>query len=83
MQSSTTILRISWPIPELESALINDWENVIAYCEESQQSEVYMIKSDLFQLQLCGLWGSATSGKTPPEFTLTQNCCINMNIDSP
>ena len=40
MQSSSTFIRISGPIPEVKkSALINDYEN-IAYSEESVQSEV-------------------------------------------
>ena len=41
MQSSSTFIAISGPIPEVKkSALINDWENVIAYWEGSEQSAV-------------------------------------------
>ena len=41
MQSSSTFIRISVPIPGVKkSALINDYENIIAYSEESVQSEV-------------------------------------------
>ena len=41
MQSSSTFIRISGPILEVKkSLLINDYENVIAYSEESKQSEV-------------------------------------------
>ena len=36
MQSLSTFIRISGPISEVKkSALINGWENVIAYWEES------------------------------------------------
>ena len=42
MQSLSTIIRSSEPIPEvkIKSALINDDENIIAYWEESKQSKV-------------------------------------------
>ena len=41
MQSSTRFIRISEPFPEVKkSALINEYENNIAYSEESEQSQV-------------------------------------------
>ena len=41
MQSSGTFITISGPIPEVKKyALINDYENIIAYSEESEKSEV-------------------------------------------
>ena len=41
MQSLSTFIRLSGPIPEVKnSALINDYENIIAYWEESKESEV-------------------------------------------
>ena len=40
-QSFSTFIRISGPIPEVEkSALINDYEIILAYCEEFKQSKV-------------------------------------------
>ena len=34
MRSSSTFIRISGPIPEVKkSAMINDWENIIAHWE--------------------------------------------------
>ena len=56
MQSSSTFIRISVPIPEVKkSALINDYENIIAYSEEAVQSEVWANKCGLFQIHLG--WG--------------------------
>ena len=49
--------------PRKKSALINDYENIIAYSEESKQNEVYANKCGLFQIHLGGLGISATSGK--------------------
>ena len=43
--------------------MINDWENIIAYWEESEQSEALANKLGLFQIQLGCLGGRATSGK--------------------
>ena len=41
MQSSSTFIRISGPIPEVKkSTLIHDYENIIVYWEKSEQSEV-------------------------------------------
>ena len=52
------------PIAEVkQSPLINDYENIIAYSEESKQSEVYANKCCLFQIHLRVLEISATSGK--------------------
>ena len=40
-QSFSTFIRISRPIPEVEkSALINDYEIILVYCEEFKQSKV-------------------------------------------
>ena len=45
-------------------ALINDYDNNIAYLEKSQQTDVYANKFGLFQIHLGGGLGiSATSGK--------------------
>ena len=43
--------------------IIDDYENIIANSEESEQSEVYANKCGLFQIHLGGLGISATSGK--------------------
>ena len=41
MRSSRTFIRLSGPISELQKcALINVYENTIAYWEESEKSEV-------------------------------------------
>ena len=41
MQSSSTFIRMSGLIPEVKmSALINDYENIIVYSEESEQREM-------------------------------------------
>ena len=58
------LLLLLKPIAEVKkSQLINDYENIIAYSEESKQSEVYVNKCDLFQKHLRVLEISATSGK--------------------
>ena len=43
--------------------MINDYENIIACSEESEQSEAYAKKCGLFEIHLGGLGISATSGK--------------------
>ena len=44
--------------------MINDYENIITYSEESEQSDVNANKLGLFQIHLEGGLGiSATSGK--------------------
>ena len=43
--------------------MINGYENIIAYSENSEQSKVYANKCGLFQTYLGGLRISATSGK--------------------
>ena len=64
MYSSRTFIRTSGLITKLKkSALINDYENIIAYSEEFNQREVYANKSGLFQIHLGSLGISATSGK--------------------
>ena len=64
MQSSSTFIRISGLIPEVKkSALINYYENIIAYSEESEQTEMQANKCGLFQIHLEGLRGSVTSEK--------------------
>ena len=41
MQSLSTCIKISGHMPEAKkSALIHDWENVIAYWEEFKENEV-------------------------------------------
>ena len=56
MQSSTTFIKISEPIPEVrKTALINDWLNTMAYWEESEQGKVLVNKFGLFSAQLMGL----------------------------
>ena len=41
MQSSSTFIRLAGPIPGVKkSALVNVYESIIGYWEESQQSEV-------------------------------------------
>ena len=42
----------------------NDWENIIAYWEESEQSKVYVNMCGLFRIQL-GVW---RDGATPGKF---------------
>ena len=95
MQYLNFFIRISRPIPHVKkSALINDWENIFTYWVQSQQSEVWVNKCGLFQIQL----GEGGSGSGPilgkfckiyphlilePVFAglkLTKNCYINMNI---
>ena len=55
MQYLNFFIRISWSIPHVKkSALMNDWENIFAYWVESYQSEVWVNKCGLFQIQLEG-----------------------------
>ena len=64
IQSSSTFIRISGPVLEVKkSSLINDYENIIGYSEESKQNEVLMNKCGLFPIHLVGLRISVTSGK--------------------
>ena len=46
MQSSSTFIKMKGLIPEVKkkSALINDWENIIPYCEESRKNEALLNK---------------------------------------
>ena len=39
MQSSSTFIRISGPISKVKTALINDYKIIVAYSEQSKQSE--------------------------------------------
>ena len=56
MHSSSTLIRISGPIPEgKKSALTNDCKNIIAYWEKSKQNKVIENKFGLLQLYS---WGS-------------------------
>ena len=59
MQSSSTFVRISGPIPEVKRkpALRDDWEN-IAYWEELEKSKALAKKFGLFQIQSGGSGGS-------------------------
>ena len=69
-QSSSTFIRISGIIPEVKKlALINSYENIIAYSEESEQIEVLPNKGGLFQIYLGDLRVSATSGKFDYSYT--------------
>ena len=92
MQSSSTFIRISGPIPEIKkSASTNDCEN-ITYWKESEQSEVLANKFGLSQIQFGDLRGIATPEKFSnfsnllnletvyPVLKLTKNCYLNMNI---
>ena len=92
MQSSSTFIRISGPIPKVKTALINDYENIVAYSEQSQQSEVQVNRCGLLLIYLGGLRVGTTPGKLGnfyfnlsletifPACKLTQNCFININI---
>ena len=81
---------MSGPIPEVKKyALINDYENIIAYSEESEQSEVWANKCGFFKIHLGGLKVSASSGKFGyfyshlildtvfPAFRMTQYCYVS------
>ena len=63
-------IRISRPIPHVKkSALNNDWENIFAYWVESQQSDVWVNKCGLFQIQLGrGVGGGSGSGPILGKF---------------
>ena len=52
--------------PSCKKILINDWENIFAYWEESEQSEALANMCGLFQKQLGGLgwWQQYNSKKT-------------------
>ena len=56
-----------------KSASINDYENVIAYSEESEQSEVYaMQKSVVYSKYIWGVWGSVPPQENVTIFTLIE-----------
>ena len=62
MQSSNKSIGMSRPIAVKEniceqkiSVLINDWENIFLYWEESEQGEAFADTFGLFQIQLRGL----------------------------
>ena len=91
IKSSSTFIRILEPFPEVkESALVNDYENIIAYFKESEKSEVN--KCSLFSIHLKGLriWCFLRKiwlflllfkiGNSIPALKRTQNCYINMKI---
>ena len=40
MQSPSTFIRISGPILKVKIALVNDYENIVTYSEQSEQYEV-------------------------------------------
>ena len=40
MESSSTLIRISGPISKVKTEFMNDYENIIAYSEQSELSEV-------------------------------------------
>ena len=96
MKSSNTFIRVSWSISEVKkSALINDYENVVAYSEQSKQSEKQANKCGLFQILFTNIRASGGHchsrkiwlfflsfklRKSIPALKLTQNYYINMNI---
>ena len=86
-QFLSILIEILEPIPGVkESTLINDWENIIAYCKGYEQSEALVKKFGLFQIQMSGLVCSKTPGiccNSYPHLSLetafpaletTQNC---------
>ena len=65
--------RISGPIVEVKkSALINDYENIIACSEESEQSKVLANKRGLFQIHLGDL--RVTPGKFGYFYSHLRTC---------
>lgn len=91
IQYSSTFVKISGVIPDIKKpALTNNWENVIAYCEESKQSKALANNFGLLQIQVGGLGSSATNFSIFtlnlvwkylfPALKLTLNYSINMNI---
>ena len=58
MQSFSKFISTAEPIPEVEkSELINDYGNILAYCEESKQSKVWANKFGLVQIHFGGSMG--------------------------
>ena len=93
MQSWSTFIRMSGPIPEVKNpTLINDYENIIAYSKESEQSEVLGKQVWFVPNTFGGLRVSLTSGKCGhfyfhlsletifPALKLTLNCYINISV---
>ena len=91
MPSLSPFIEISGPFAEVrKSALINDYENIIAYSEESEQSKLQANKCSLCQIHLGYLRVNATSRKLGsfyshlsleivfPTLNLAQNCYINI-----
>ena len=64
MQSSSAFIRISGPIPKVKTALINDYKNIVAYSEQSEQSEVQVNSCGLFLIYLRGSEGWCHPKKT-------------------
>ena len=60
MQSSSTFIQISGPNPKVKTALIDDYENIAPYSEQSQQSEVQVNRCRLLLIYLGGLRVGAT-----------------------
>ena len=96
MPSLSPFIEMSGPFAEVrKSALINDYENIIAYSEESEQSKLQANKCSLCQIHLGYLRVNATSRKLGsfyshlsleivfPTLNLAQNCYININMGSP
>ena len=73
-----------------------DWENIIAYCEESKQSKTLAGKCYLLQTinivgvglgvcspatgKFCNLYRHLSLKTVFPALKLTQNCCFDYNI---
>ena len=59
MQSSSTFIRLPGPIPEVKQIeLINEYEIVIAYWEESEQSNVQENKSGILLKNTLGCFAN-------------------------
>ena len=63
MQSSSTFIRISGPFSKVKTTLINDYENIVAYSEQTEQSEVWVNRCGLLLIYFGGLRVGAIPGK--------------------
>ena len=69
MQSSSTFIKISWPIPEVKkkSAVIKDWENIIGYCRSSHlQMFLNMTPTQVFSCENCQIFKNRFFYRTRP-----------------
>ena len=63
MQPSSSFIRLAEPVPKVKkSALINGYENIIAYWKESKQNQVQANIYGLLQIHLKGLKVGVTPG---------------------